>query len=180
MPQRPSRRSRSSTNRPVQTTSHSKPSTSARCVIVIFACDTALSPSMSTEMPPRKWRMRTPRSKPSRLTRMKSSQLPWNQVAIILPSSCQPVRKRSQSPASRQTTQFSTRLRIRASSADVDILEQLGGVSALPQEVGGVEFVGIRLQVRCGSLVDDPASLEHVGALRKPERHVHELLDQQH
>ena len=64
--------------------------------------------------------MRTPRSKPSRLMRMKSSHGPWNQVAIILPSSCQTVRNRSQSPASRQTTQFSTRLRIRASSADVE------------------------------------------------------------
>src|SRR6185503_10871380 len=104
---------------------------------------TPRTPATSTDVPPRKWRMRTPRSKPSRLTRMKSSQLPWNQVAIILPSSCQTVRNRSQSPASRQTTQFSTRLRIRASSADVDILEQLGGVSALPQEVGGVELVGV-------------------------------------
>ena len=47
--------------------------------------------------------MLTPRSKPSRLTRMKSSAVPWNQVAIMRPSSCQTVRKRSQSPASRQT-----------------------------------------------------------------------------
>src|SRR5262245_48043962 len=62
--------------------------------------------------PPRKWRMLTPRSNPSRLTRMNSSAGPWNQVAIIRPSSCQTVRKRSQSPASRQTTQFSTRSRI--------------------------------------------------------------------
>ena len=57
----------------------------------------------SIEVPPRKWRIRTPRSKPSRLTRMNSSAGPWNQVAIIVPSSCQTVRKRSQSPASRQS-----------------------------------------------------------------------------
>ena len=56
--------------------------------------------------------MLTPRSNPSRLTRMKSSAGPWNQVAIMRPSSCQTVRKRSQSPASRQTAQFSTSSRI--------------------------------------------------------------------
>ena len=56
--------------------------------------------------------MFTPRSKPSRLTRMKSAAGPWNQVAIITPSSCQTVAKRSQSPASRHTTQFSTSSRI--------------------------------------------------------------------
>src|SRR6478609_2542279 len=180
MPQRSSRRSRKSTNRPVQTTSHSEPSTSARWVIVIFACDTARSPAMSTELPPRKWRMRTPRSKPSRLTRMKSSQLPWNQVAIIRPSSCQTVRNRSQSPESRQTTQFSTRRRISSSSVDVDMLEQLGGVAALPEQVRGVELVRVRLQVGGGPVVDDPAALEHVRLLGEPERDVDELLDQEH
>src|SRR5665213_2959447 len=51
--------------------------------------------------------MLTPRAQPSCVTRMKSSAEPWNQVAIITPSSCQTVRKRSQSPASRQTAQFS-------------------------------------------------------------------------
>ena len=61
--------------------------------------------------------MRTPRSNPSRLTRMKSSAGPWNHVAIIRPSSCQTVRNRSQSPASRQTTQFSTSSRIVSGSA---------------------------------------------------------------
>ncbi len=49
--------------------------------------------------------MRTPRSNPSRLTRMNSSNPPWNHVAIIRPSSCQTVRNWSQSPASRQTAQ---------------------------------------------------------------------------
>ena len=56
--------------------------------------------------------MFTPRSKPSRLTRMKSAAGPWNQVAIMNPSGCQTVANRSQSPASRQTTQFSTSSRI--------------------------------------------------------------------
>ncbi len=56
--------------------------------------------------------MRAPRSKPSRLTRMNSAAGPWNHVAIIQPSSCQTVAKRSQSPASRQTAQFSTSSRI--------------------------------------------------------------------
>src|SRR5665213_3173937 len=51
--------------------------------------------------------MLTPRAQPSCVTRMKSAAEPWNQVAIITPSSCQTVRKRSQSPASRQTAQFS-------------------------------------------------------------------------
>ena len=58
-----------------------------------------------------------PRSKPSWLTRMKSSAGPWNQVAIIRPSGCQTVRKRSQSPASRHTAQFSTRSRMASRSA---------------------------------------------------------------
>src|SRR5262245_14096780 len=48
---------------------------------------------------------------------MKSSAGPWNQVAIMYPSSCQTVRNRSQSPASRQTTQFSTSSRIASLSA---------------------------------------------------------------
>ena len=62
--------------------------------------------------------MLTPLSKPSRLTSMNSSAVPWNQVAIMRPSSCHTVRKRSQSPASRHTTQFSTNARI-ASRSDV-------------------------------------------------------------
>src|SRR6185503_12552803 len=141
---------------------------------------TPRTPATSTDVPPRKWRMRTPRSKPSRLTRMKSSQLPWNQVAIILPSSCQTVRNRSQSPASRQTTQFSTRRRISSRSVDDVILDHPGGVAALPQEVCGVELVRVGLQVGRGALVDDPAALEHIGVLGESERDVHELLDQQH
>ena len=61
--------------------------------------------------------MFTPRSKPSRLTRMKSVAGPWNHVAIMKPSSCQTVANRSQSPASRHTTQFSTSSRISARSS---------------------------------------------------------------
>src|SRR5262245_2850567 len=180
MPQAPSRFSRKSTKRPVQITSHSTPSTSARWVMVIFVCETARAPATSTEQPPRKWRMRTPLANPSRLTRMKSSAGPWNQVAIIRPSSCQTVRKRSQSPASRQTAQFSTRRRMSSSSADVDILEQLGGVPALAEQIGGVEPLRVLLQLFRRAVVDDAPALEHVGAVREPERDVDELLDQEH
>ncbi len=49
---------------------------------------------------------------------MNSSAVPWNQVAIMRPSSCHTVRKRSQSPASRHTTQFST------SDADRQAIQQ--------------------------------------------------------
>ena len=56
--------------------------------------------------------MLTPFSKPSRLTAMKSRAGPWNQVAVIQPSSCHTVAKRSQSPASRHITQFSINSRI--------------------------------------------------------------------
>ena len=55
--------------------------------------------------------MLTPRSKPT-ATRMKSVAPARNQVAIIQPSSCQTVAKRSQSPASRHSAQFSTSSRI--------------------------------------------------------------------
>ena len=60
--------------------------------------------------------MLTPFSKPARLTAMNSSAVPWNQVAIMRPSSCHTPRKRSQSPASRHTTQFSTTSRIASRS----------------------------------------------------------------
>src|SRR5947209_12996006 len=43
---------------------------------------------------------------------MNSSAVPWNQVAIIRPSSCQTVRKRSHIMASRQIAQFSMRSRM--------------------------------------------------------------------
>ena len=56
--------------------------------------------------------MLTPFAQPSRVTRMNSAAGPWNHVAIITPSSCHTVRKRSQSPASRQTAQFSIRARM--------------------------------------------------------------------
>ena len=98
--------------RPVQVTSHHTSCTLARCEMVILVCEIARHPASSIEFPPRKCKMLTPRSKPSRLTRMKSSAGPWNQVAIMYPSLCQTVRNRSQSAASRQTTQFSTTSRI--------------------------------------------------------------------
>ena len=56
--------------------------------------------------------MRTPRAQPCLLASMKPSALPWNHVAIIRPSSCHTVRRRCQSPASRQTAQDSTSSRI--------------------------------------------------------------------
>ena len=107
-----------------------RPSTSctvARCEIVILVCEMARSPAMSTELPPRKCRMLTPLSKPARLTSMNSSAEPWNQVAIMRPSACHTLRKRSQSPASRHTTQFSTMSRIASRSS---ISESIG--RALP------------------------------------------------
>ncbi len=61
--------------------------------------------------------MLTPRSKPCLLTRMKSRAGPWNQVAVIQPSSCHTVAKRSQSPASRHSTQFSITSRMACRSA---------------------------------------------------------------
>src|SRR6185295_155170 len=61
--------------------------------------------------------MLTPLLKPSRLTSMNFSAGPWNQVAFIQPSGCQTVLKRSQSPESRQITQFSTVSRISSFSA---------------------------------------------------------------
>src|SRR5262245_34246084 len=84
--------------------------------MVILVCEMARLPATSTELPPRKCRMLTPFSKPARLTAMNSSALPWNQVAIMRPSSCQTPRKRAQSPASRHTTQFSTTSRMASRS----------------------------------------------------------------
>ena len=52
--------------------------------------------------------MLTPLSKPALLTLMNSAAGPWNQVAVIQPSSCHTVRKRSQSPASLHRAQFWT------------------------------------------------------------------------
>jgi hypothetical protein len=45
-------------------------------LIVIFVWAIARSPATSTEQPPRKCQMLTPRSKPSRLTAMKSAAGP--------------------------------------------------------------------------------------------------------
>src|SRR5277367_1096378 len=50
---------------------------------------------------------------------MNSSNVPWNQVAIIRPSGCQTVRKRSHRRASRHTAQFSTSSRIVSLSASI-------------------------------------------------------------
>ena len=61
--------------------------------------------------------MLTPFSKPARLMAMNSSAVPCVQVAIMRPSSCHTVRKRSQSPASRHTTQFSTNCRMASRSS---------------------------------------------------------------
>ena len=76
--------------------------------------------------------MLTPFAQPSCVTRMNSRAGPWNQVAIITPSACQTVAKRSQSPASRQTAQFSTRSRIaRRSNVASSIQASLGRTSEL-------------------------------------------------
>lgn len=61
--------------------------------------------------------MLTPLAQPSCVTRMNSANGPWNQVAIITPSGCHTVAKRSQSPASRHTAQRSTSSRTRSLSA---------------------------------------------------------------
>src|SRR5579885_1572240 len=50
---------------------------------------------------------------------MKSSNVPWNQVAHIRPSACHSVRKRSHCRASRHSTQFSTMSRMARRSAVV-------------------------------------------------------------
>ena len=74
--------------------------------------------------------MLTPLAQPCLLIAMNSSAVPWNHVAIIRPSSCQTVRKRSQSPASRQTAQFSTSSRIRRSAFDLGVTS--GHVTIVP------------------------------------------------
>src|SRR5262245_66335015 len=91
----------------------------ARWLMVIFVCAIAREPRTSTDEPPRKCRIETPRSKPARLTSMNFDAGPWNQVALIQPSSCQTVRKRSQSPASRQTAQSCTTWMIASRSASI-------------------------------------------------------------
>ena len=61
--------------------------------------------------------MFTPCSNPDRLTAMNSAYGPWNQVAVIHPSSCHTRANSSQRPESRRTTQSSTTLRIAAAAA---------------------------------------------------------------
>ena len=102
------------------------PSTSARWLIVILTCEMAREATTSQVKPPRKCRMLTPLLKPSRLTSMNRVAGPWNQVAVIHPSECQTVEKRSQSAASRQRTQFSTVSRMARRSIAVGSMEPLG------------------------------------------------------
>src|ERR1700722_10878571 len=78
--------------------------------------------------PPRKCKMRTPCSKPSRLTAMNSSNGPCHHVAIIRPSSCQTERNRSQSPESRQRAHASTSSRISARSAGFPSIGTTGSI----------------------------------------------------
>ena len=61
--------------------------------------------------------MLTPLAQACLLISMNSSPVPCVQVAIMRPSGCQTVRKRSQSPASRQIAQFCNNSRIRRSSS---------------------------------------------------------------
>ena len=68
-------------NRPVQTTSQGVPWTGARCAIVILVWATARFPTSSIDVPPRKWRMLTPFSQPSRRALTKPAHGAWNQVA---------------------------------------------------------------------------------------------------
>ena len=74
--------------------------------------------------------MFTPASKPSRLARMKSAAGPWNQVAVIQPSSCQTDANPAQSPASLVRAHFSTSWRIRNSSASCSV--SMPGPSVCP------------------------------------------------
>ena len=67
--------------------------------------------------PPRKCRMFTPASKPAWLTRTNSAAGPWNQVAVIQPSSCHTDANDAQSAESRAIAQVSMSLRILNSSA---------------------------------------------------------------
>ena len=61
--------------------------------------------------------MFTPCSNPDRLTAMNSAYGPWNQVAVIHPSSCQTRANSSHRPESRSTTQSSTTFRIADAAA---------------------------------------------------------------
>src|SRR5262252_3706171 len=79
--------------------------------------------------------MLTPRLKPSRLTSMKRLAVPWNHVAVIHPSPCQAVAKRSQSPASRQTTQFSTTSRIARRSKTISSITSLENIPAFDSQI---------------------------------------------
>ena len=56
--------------------------------------------------------MFTPWENPDRLTAMNSAYGPWNQVAVIHPSSCQTRANSSHRPESRRITQSSTTFRI--------------------------------------------------------------------
>src|SRR5581483_9308473 len=101
----------------MQTTSTRTPSIGARCRMFILTWEIAREPATSQLHPPSECRMWTPCSKPLRLASMKAEAGPWNQVAVIHPSGCHTVANRSQSPASRQMTQFSTTSRMAARAA---------------------------------------------------------------
>src|SRR5438309_5238245 len=65
---------------------------------------------------------------------MNSSAVPWNQVAIIRPSSCQTLRKRSHIRPSRQMAQFSMRSRMirRSGSSPAAASGMAGGGRQMP------------------------------------------------
>ena len=65
--------------------------------------------------------MFTPASNPAWLTRTNSAAGPWNQVAVIQPSSCQTDANVAQSPESRAIAQVSMTRRIRNSSASCSV-----------------------------------------------------------
>src|SRR6266567_7120423 len=96
--------------------------------------------------------MLTPLSQPSRLTSMKRSAGPWNQVAIITAPGCQTVLKRSHSPASRQIAQFSTTSRMRSFS--VRSIAALRAVRSL--WLAGISDVGVLVEL---DVVEKPVDL---------------------
>src|SRR6266851_5988889 len=125
-------------------TSTVTPSIVPRCMIIILVWLIARFPATSQVEPPRKCMILTPRSNPSRLTRMKSDAGPWNQVAVIHASSCQTVRKASQFPASRKRTQFSITSRISAFSSARAMLAQ-----SFSSSISGTFLRHNKFETRC-------------------------------
>src|SRR5688572_17365919 len=128
--------------------------------------------------------MLTPLLHPSRLAAMKSVALPWNHVACMRPSSCHTPRKRSQSPASRHSTQFSTTsrmaMRARRSASAMGALSVVIGLqrrvdgAAVDQQVLADDEPGVgAAQERAGAseLVGrSEAAGRNLGATRGRER----------